>query len=44
MSKYKRSWIDDLDTEEQIKLRKINRRKTVEDDPHPKHGPKLIED
>ena len=44
MSKYKRSWIEDLDIEEQIKLRKINRRKTVEDNPLPKKNERLKED
>lgn len=44
MSKHKRSWIEDLDIEEQIKLRKINRRKTIEDNPLPKKSEKLKED
>ena len=42
--KYNYSWIEDLDIEEQIKLRKINRRKTIEDNPLPKKGGTTIED
>lgn len=44
MSKHKRSWIEDLDIEEQIKLRKINRRNTIEDNPLPNKERNLIED
>lgn len=39
----KKDWIQDLDFEEKIKLRKVNRRKTVEDNP-PKHKKGLKED
>lgn len=43
--KYKRSWIEDLDLEEQLKLRKINRVKTVDDTPSPhRKGKTIVED
>lgn len=38
----KRSWIEDLDFEEKIKLRKVNRVKSIDDTPNPYRKNKTI--